>query len=55
MVHAAEGELKDTMQQIKALSRQVRLATVIEEQHRLQEKIGGRDGEEKTLPMSTYF
>jgi len=39
MVLAAEKELKDTKQQIKALSRQARLATVMEEQHQLQEKI----------------
>ena len=39
MVLAAEKELKDTKQQIKALSRESRLATLVEEQHQLQEKI----------------
>jgi hypothetical protein len=39
MVLAAEKELRDTKEQIKALSRQSRHATTIEEQHRLQERI----------------
>jgi hypothetical protein len=39
MVLAAEKELKDTKQQINVLNRQARLATTMEEQHALQEKI----------------
>jgi SNF2 family DNA or RNA helicase len=39
MVVAAEKELRDTKEQIKALSRQSRHATTIEEQHQLQERI----------------
>jgi superfamily II DNA/RNA helicase len=45
MVMASEKELKDTKQQINALNRQARLATTVEEQHILQEKI--RDLEKK--------
>lgn len=45
MVLASEKELKDTKQQINALNRQARLATTIEEQHTLQDKI--RDLEKK--------
>ncbi|MGB8215489.1 MAG: SNF2-related protein [Anaerolineales bacterium] len=45
MVIAAEKELKDTKQQINVLNRQARLATTVEEQHTLQEKI--RDLEKK--------
>lgn len=39
MVLAAEKELRDTKEQIKALNRQARHATTVEEQHQLQEKI----------------
>lgn len=39
MVLAAEKELKDTKERIKALTRQSRLATTIEEQHGLQRQI----------------
>ena len=39
MVIAAEKELKDTKQQINVLNRQSRLASTMEEQHELQEKI----------------
>ncbi len=39
MVIAAEKDLKDTKEQIKALTRQSRLATTIEEQHQIQEKV----------------
>jgi len=39
MVLAAEKELKDTKQQINALNRQSRLASTMEAQHELQEKI----------------
>jgi len=39
MVLAAEKELKDTKQQINVLNRQSRLASTMEEQHELQEKI----------------
>lgn len=39
MVLAAEKELADTKEQIKALNRQTRLATTIDEQHALQGKI----------------
>ncbi len=39
MILAAEKELKDTKEQIKALTRQARQATTIQEQHELQEKI----------------
>lgn len=39
MVLAAEKELRDTKEQIKALGRQSRQATTVEEQHQLQEKI----------------
>ena len=45
MVIAAEKELKDTKEQINALSRQARLATTVEEQHQVQEKV--RDLEKK--------
>lgn len=45
MVMASEKELKDTKQQINILNRQARLATTVEEQHALQEKI--RDLEKK--------
>ena len=38
-VVAVEKELKDTKEKIKALSRQSRLATTIEEEHEFQEKI----------------
>jgi hypothetical protein len=39
MVLAAEKELKDTKERIKALTRQARLATTTEEQHGLQKQI----------------
>jgi organic radical activating enzyme len=39
MIMAAERELKDTKERIKALTRQARLATTIEEQHALQKQI----------------
>ncbi len=39
MVVAAEKELKDTKERIKALTRQARLATTTEEQHGLQNQI----------------
>jgi len=39
MVLAAEKELKDTKERIKALTRQARLATTTEEQHALQKQI----------------
>lgn len=39
MVIAAEKELRDTKNQIKVLSREARLATTVEEQHQVQEKI----------------
>jgi hypothetical protein len=39
MVLAAEKELKDTKERIKALTRESRLATTIEEQHALQKQI----------------
>lgn len=39
MVIAIEKELRDTKDQIKALNRQSRQATTVEEQHQLQEKI----------------
>jgi len=39
MVIAAEKELRDTKEQIKALNRQARLAPTVEEQHQLQEKV----------------
>ncbi|MCP9461920.1 MAG: SNF2-related protein [Nitrospira sp.] len=39
MVLAAEKELKDTKERIKALTRQARLATTTEEQHTLQKQI----------------
>ncbi len=39
MVLAAEKELHDAKEQIKALNRQARQATTVEEQHQLQEKI----------------
>jgi predicted nucleic acid-binding Zn-ribbon protein len=39
MVLAAEKELKDTKERIKALTRQARLATTVEEQHALQKQI----------------
>jgi len=45
MVLAAEKELRDTKDQIKALNRQARQATTIQEQRELQEKI--RDLERK--------
>jgi predicted nucleic acid-binding Zn-ribbon protein len=39
MVMAAEKELKDTKEQIKALARQARLAPTVDEQHQIQKKI----------------
>ncbi|HWQ37090.1 MAG TPA: SNF2-related protein [Burkholderiales bacterium] len=39
MVLAAEKELKDTKERIKALTRQARLAATVEEQHALQKQI----------------
>jgi len=45
MVLAAERELRDTKEQIKALNRQARQATTVDEQHSIQEKI--RDMESK--------
>lgn len=45
LVVAAEKELRDTKEQIKALNRLSRLAPTVEEQHQLQEKI--RDMEKK--------
>jgi len=39
MVVAAEKELKDTKEPIKALNRQARLATTTEEQHSIQEQV----------------
>ncbi|MBI2864364.1 MAG: hypothetical protein HYX94_07365 [Chloroflexi bacterium] len=45
MVLAAEKDLRDTKEQIKALNRLARQATTVEEQHELQEKI--RDMENK--------
>ncbi len=45
MVLAAEKELHDTKEQIKALNRQARQATTVQEQHQFQEKI--KDLEQK--------
>lgn len=45
MVLAAEKELKDTKERIKALNRQARLSTTTEDQHRIQDQI--RDLEKK--------
>ncbi len=45
MILAAEEELKQTKEQIKILRRQARLATTIEDQHKIQQKI--RDLERK--------
>jgi hypothetical protein len=45
MVVAAERELRDTKEQIKAFTRQARQATNVQEQHEIQEKI--RDLEQK--------
>lgn len=45
MVLAAEKELKDTKELIKALNRQARQAPTVDEQHQLQAKI--RDAEKK--------
>jgi len=45
MVLAAERELHDTKEQIKALNRQARQAPTVEEQHQLQERI--KDLEQK--------
>jgi len=39
MVLASEKELRDTKEQIKALNRQARHATTVDEQHQLQEQI----------------
>ncbi len=39
MVVAAEKELRDTKERIKALNRQARLATTTEEQHAIQEQV----------------
>lgn len=39
MVLASEKELRDTKEQIKALNRQARHATTVQEQHQLQENI----------------
>jgi hypothetical protein len=39
MVLSAEKALKDTKEQIKALQREARQATMLEEQHRIQQKI----------------
>ena len=39
MVIAAEKELRDTKNQIKVLNREARLATTVEEQHQVQERI----------------
>ena len=39
MVLAAEKELRDTKEQIKALSRQARQAATVQEQHEVQEKV----------------
>lgn len=45
MVLAAEKELKETKERIKALTRQARLSTTTEEQHKIQEQM--RDLEKK--------
>lgn len=45
MILAAEKELRDTKEQIKALNREARHATTVEEQRQLQEKV--RDVEKK--------
>jgi len=45
MVIAVEKELRDTKEQIKALNRQSRQATTVEDQHQIQEKI--KDMEKK--------
>jgi len=39
MVLAAEKELKDTKAQIKSLNREARVATTVDEQHKIQDKI----------------
>lgn len=47
MVLAAEKELHDTKEQIKALNRQARQAPTVDEQHELQEKIKGLENKKR--------
>ena len=54
MVLAAEKELADTKAQIKALNRQTRLATTIDEQHGLQNKIRDLEKTQRTQRQQIF-
>jgi len=54
MVLAAEKELADTKAQIKALNRQSRLATTVDEQHALQNKIRDLEKVQRTQRQQIF-
>ena len=54
MVLAAEKELADTKAQIKAMNRQSRLATTIDEQHALQNKIRDLEKAQRTQRQQIF-
>lgn len=54
MILAAEKELRDTKEQIKALNRQARQATTIQEQHELQEKIRNLERKKRRLRQRIF-
>jgi hypothetical protein len=54
MVLAAEKELADTKAQIKALNRQSRLATTVDEQHTLQNKIRDLEKVQRTQRQQIF-
>jgi len=54
MVLAAEKELKDTKESIKALNRQARQATTVDEQHQLQGKIREAEKKQRRLRRQVF-
>lgn len=54
MVLAVEKELADTKAQIKALNRQSRLATTVDEQHTLQNKIRDLEKVQRTQRQQIF-
>ena len=54
MILAVEKELRDTKEQIKAMNRQTRHATTMEEQHQLQENIRGLESKKRKLRQRIF-
>jgi hypothetical protein len=54
MIVAAERELRDAKEQIKALNRQARQATIVQEQHELQSKIQDLEAKKRRLRQRIF-